>query len=304
MGDNVRYDGQHKLDRYLISKYSPFFEWIAFCPEAGSGMGIPREAMRLEGDPAAPRLMTRNSKIDKTDQLMAYTVPRVEQFASDDICGIIFKKGSPSCGLYGLRPMTDKGMPGSEKTSGLFAAEARKKYPLLPMEEEGRLHDAWLRENFVEKVFVYHRWKQLCSEKKAIAKLGQFHQAHKYLLMAHCPERLKTLGRIVAQEQRVDIETTYDNYFKLLMETLTERSTIKKHRNVLLHLMGYFKNDLSSDEKQELIEQIDLYADELLPLIVPVTLIKHYVRKLKQDYLVGQLYLEPHPKELMIRNHV
>ena len=201
MGENVRYDGQHKLARYLMNTYSPFFEWIPFCPEADSGMGIPREAMRLEGDPHSPRLITRNSKVDKTEQLMSYTVPRVEQFAQDDICGIILKKGSPSCGLYGLRPLTEKGMPG-EKTSGLFAAEVKRKYPLLPMEEEGRLNDPYLRETFVEKVFVYHRWKDMLNvyqsaERKAIGLLTEFHQAHKYLLMAHNPENLKKLGNIV-----------------------------------------------------------------------------------------------------------
>jgi uncharacterized protein YbgA (DUF1722 family)/uncharacterized protein YbbK (DUF523 family) len=291
-----------------MNTYSPFFEWIPFCPEADSGMGIPREAMRLEGDPHSPRLITRNSKVDKTEQLMSYTVPRVEQFAQDDICGIILKKGSPSCGLYGLRPLTEKGMPG-EKTSGLFAAEVKRKYPLLPMEEEGRLNDPYLRETFVEKVFVYHRWKDMLNvyqsaERKAIGLLTEFHQAHKYLLMAHNPENLKKLGQIVAEGAHRNPQELFADYFELLMETLGDRATIKKHRNVLLHLMGYFKNDLSHDEKEELIEQIDLYASEMLPLIVPVTLLKHYVRKYKQSYLVGQLYLEPHPKELMIRNSV
>lgn len=307
LGENVRYDGQHKLDRYLVNNYSPYFEWLPFCPENDSGMGVPREAMRLEGDPAAPRLMTRNSKIDKTEQLMAYTTPRVEKFASENISGIIFKKGSPSCGLYGLRPLTEKGMPG-EKTSGLFALAFKKKYPLIPMEEEGRLNDPWLRENFIEKVFVYHRWQTLLQkvgEQKNIAALTEFHQAHKYLLMAHSPEGLKACGRLVAQhDQQQSLDEIYQVYFEKLMAVLGEKSTVKKHRNVLQHLMGYFKNHIDADEKEELLEQIELYANEKVPIIVPITLLKHYVRKYKQSYLLDQLYLEPHPKELMIRNHI
>jgi uncharacterized protein YbgA (DUF1722 family)/uncharacterized protein YbbK (DUF523 family) len=302
LGKSVRYDGQHKLDRYLVGSYSNFFEWVPFCPEAESGMGIPREAMRLEGDPEAPRLMTRRTRIDKTEQLLSWSIPRVKQMANENLCGIILKKGSPSCGLYGIRPLTEKGMPG-DSGPGLFAREVIKQHPYLPMEEEGRLHDPTLREIFVEKVFVFGRWKDLL-QAPSVKALTLFHQRHKYLLMARSPEKLKELGRMVAESTKSNLETTLDQYFTLLMETLSLKGTLKKHRNVLQHIMGYFKKDLSPDEKQELLEEIDLYCNELVPLIVPITLLKHYIRKYQQPYLLDQYYIQPHPKELMIRNQV
>ena len=301
LGKNVRYDGGHKLDRYLVGSYSAYFEWVSFCPEAESGMGIPREAMRLEGDPKAPRLMTRNSRIDKTEQLLTWTLPRVQQMANENLCGVIFKKGSPSCGLYGMKPLTDKGMPG-ESGPGLFAREVVKQHPYLPMEEEGRLQDPTLREIFVEKVFVFGRWKDLLKN-PSLSNFTLFHQRHKYLLMAHSPEKLKELGGIV-DDRKGKLEKSLDQYFNILMEALGLKATLRKNRNVMQHIMGYFKKDLLPDEKQELLEEIENYSNELVPLVVPITLLKHYVRKYKQPYLLDQYYLQPHPKELMIRNQV
>ena len=301
LGKNVRYDGGHKLDRYLVGSYSAYFDWVPFCPEAESGMGIPREAMRLEGDFAAPRLITRNSRIDKTEQLLQWTIPRVQRMAHEDLCGIIFKKGSPSCGLYGMKPLTEKGMPG-ESGPGLFAREVIKQHPYLPMEEEGRLQDPTLRELFVEKVFVFGRWKELLKN-PSLKAFMLFHQRHKYLIMAHSPEKLKLLGAIVAQ-CKSQLEEALNKYFDLLMEALSLKATLRKNRNVLQHIMGYFKKDLGADEKQELIEEIENYSNELVPLIVPITLLKHFVRKFQQSYLLEQYYLQPHPKELMIRNQV
>jgi uncharacterized protein YbgA (DUF1722 family)/uncharacterized protein YbbK (DUF523 family) len=305
LGKNVRYDGMHKLDRYLVQTYGNYFEWVPFCPEAESGMGIPRERMRLEGPFDNPRLIARPSRTDKTDQLMDWSIPKVESMGNDDLCGIIFKKGSPSCGLYQIRPFEpERQMPSTQGGPGLFAREFVKRHPNIPMEEEGRLHDAILREVFVEKVFVYHRWKKSVLNSNSPKDLIKFHEIHKYQLMARSQKMLKDLGQCVAGVTQDNVLERKEAYFKLLMETISLKPSIKKNRNTMTHVMGYFKKQLSTDEKDELLDVIEQYANKLVPLIVPITLLKHYVRKYQQPYLLEQTYLEPHPKELMIRNGV
>jgi uncharacterized protein YbgA (DUF1722 family)/uncharacterized protein YbbK (DUF523 family) len=300
LGSEVRYDGQHKLDKHLINTYGPFFEWQPFCPEFESGMGIPREAMRLEGDFENPKLMTRNSRTDKTKQLLDWSIPKSKSMSNDDLSGIIFKKGSPSCGLFKMRPYTEVGH--NESGAGLFAREVIKQNPHIPMEEEGRLKDSGLREIFIGKVFVYHRWKNLNEAGLTPAKLIQFHQDHKYQLMSHSPDKLKALGQLVAKVNKGNIEVMAEDYFILLCKTISLKPTIAKHSNTLSHIFGYFKKELSSDEKAEMLELFENYRNKISPLIVPVTMLKHYIRKYKQPYLSSQTYLDPHPKELMIRN--
>ena len=179
-----------------------------------------------------------------------------------------------------------------------------ERFPLLPVEEEGRLHDLPLRENFLERVFVFHRWKQLQKKTLNAKNLSDFHARHKYLIMAHSPKHLKILGQLAADSKDYKIEKAYENYMETLMETLKLQATTKKNVNVLMHLLGYFKKDLTADEKQELLGQIDLYSSHLVPIIVPLTLINHYIRKYEQPYLKDQLYINPHPVELMLRNHI
>ena len=291
LGEKVRYDANR------------FMEFVPVCPEAESGMGIPREAMRLEGDPAAPRLITIRSREERTDQLTRWIGPRLERLAREGLCGYIFKAKSPSCGVERVKIYGSKGQP-AHKGRGLYAAAFMERFPLLPVEEEGRLHDMRLRENFIERLFVHRRWLDLTENgRTSRAALNEFHARHKLLIMAHSPKHYQELGRLAATGGAPD-PGQLERYARLLAEALTLQATVRKNTNVLQHIQGYFKRELAADEKREIGEVIDAYRRELVPLIVPVTLLNHYVRKFDQRYLKQQWYLNPHPLELKLRNHV
>lgn len=302
LGEQVRYDGGHKHDRYITDVLGRYFSFVPVCPEVGCGLPIPRESMRLEGDPAAPRLMTNKTRIDLTGQMLDYCNRKVEELAAEDLCGYVFKKDSPSSGLFRVK-VYNNGMA-TKNGSGLFAAAMVRRFPLLPMEEEGRLHDPQLRENFIERVFSYRRWKDFLKEGPTLGQLVRFHTNHKLLMMAHNPEVYRSMGALVAHGKDLPLSELLQRYEELFMKGLSFHATFKKNTNVLQHLMGYFKQELTADEKQELLEVIGQYHDQLTPLIVPITLIRHYVRKYDQQYLKEQVYLAPHPAELMLRNHV
>lgn len=303
LGEKVRYDGGHKHDRYITDTLGRFFTFVPVCPEVESGMTIPREAMRLEGDPASPRLMTRVSRIDKTEQMLTFCRSKLPELQKADLCGFIFKKDSPSSGLFRVKVYDAKGMP-QKSGSGLFAAAVAKQFPLLPLEEEGRLYDAGLRENFIERVFSYRRWKDFLGGSPDIGGLVAFHTSQKLLMMAHSPKHYREMGALVAHGKAIDRNELFRRYEELLMAGLTMLATAKKNTNVLQHIMGYFKKELTHTEKKELQEIISSYHDQLVPLIVPMTLLRHYINKYDQQYLKGQTYLSPHPAELMLRNHV
>lgn len=303
LGNPVRFDGGHQLDRFLRDTLGQYVEYVPVCPEAECGLGIPRETMRLEGEPGAVRLVTSRTKVDHTKRMREWATSRVTQLESEGLCGFVFKGGSPSSGMERVKLYDANGVP-RKIGVGLFAAAFMEHFPLLPVEEDGRLHDPVLRENFIERIFVLRRWRGLVAEGKRIGPLVAFHTQHKLLVMAHSPKHYSEMGRLVARAKEVARDELYDAYQKLLMEALKLRATLKKHTNVLQHLMGYFKKDLSGDEKQELLEVMQQYHDGFIPLIVPVTLIRHFVRKYDQPYLKEQVYLNPHPIELRLRNHV
>ena len=302
LGRKVRYDGGHKLDGFLAHTLGPYVEYVPICPEVECGLGVPREAMHLEGNPAAPRLVTVRTKFDMTKQMLDWAEKRVRELEKENICGFIFKSDSPSSGMERVRIYNEKGMP-SAKGRGLFAGAFMDHFPTLPVEEEGRLNDVGLRENFIERIFAYARFKETISEGMTAARLIDFHTRHKLLLLAHSPKHYSLMGRLVAAGSRQPMETTFKQYESLLMEGLKLRATAKKNSNVLYHIAGYFKRVLSADERQELVHIIELYREEKLPLIVPVTLMNHYVRKFNDPYLKEQVYLNPHPLELTLRYH-
>jgi uncharacterized protein YbgA (DUF1722 family)/uncharacterized protein YbbK (DUF523 family) len=302
LGEHVRYDGGHKHDRYITDTLGRYFTFVSVCPEVGCGMPVPREAMRLEGDPANPRLVTRRSGIDKTEQMLAFCRTRVRELETEDLCGFIFKKGSPSSGLYRVKVYSN-GMA-ARSGSGLFAAALTRHFPLLPVEEEGRLNDPDIRENFIERLFSLRRWKDLLLEKPDLGRLVAFHTCHKLQIMAHSPKIYREMGTLVAHGKEMKRAELLQRYEELFMKALALHATVSKNCNVLMHIMGYFKRELSRAEKEELLGVISHYHDHLVPLIVPLTLLKHYVNKYEQRYLQQQHYLSPHPAELMLRNHV
>ena len=302
LGEHVRYDGGHKHDRYITETLGSYFSFLPICPEVGCGLPIPREAMRLEGDPANPRLMTGRSRIDLTEQMLAFCTTKVQELEREDLCGFIFKKDSPSSGLFRVKVYNNSAA--AKSGSGLFAAAVARHFPLMPMEEEGRLNDPFLRENFIERVFSYRRWKDFLSSGPTLGRLVEFHTIHKLLMMAHSPEIYRAMGSLVAHGKELPLPEMLRAYEELFMKGLALHATAKKNTNVLQHMMGYFKKQLSAEEKSELLEVIGQYHDGLTPLLVPLTLLKHYVRKYDQQYLKEQAYLSPHPAQLMLRNHV
>jgi len=303
LGQLVRYDGQHKRDVLLADTLGSFVDYVPVCPEVECGLPVPREAMRLVGPTDNPRLMTQRTKIDLTDQMMAWARCRIRELRKEDLCGFVFKAKSPSSGMERVKVYNGRGGL-SGRASGLFAKAFMEAFPLLPVEDEGRLHDPLLRENFVERIFTMRRYRDAIAGARTIRSLTDFHAANKYLIMSHSDVKCRELGRLLAgKPASKDARAVAAEYEALLLATLRLVPTVKKHANVLMHMMGYLKKIATPDEKQELLEIIEDYRQERTPLIVPVTLIKHYVRKYQVPYLLAQVYLDPHPVELKLRNH-
>jgi uncharacterized protein YbgA (DUF1722 family) len=259
--------------------------------------------MHLEGDPDSPRLVTTHTKQDMTDRMVKWARKRVTELEKEDLCGFIFKSDSPSSGMERTKVYNEKGMP-VKKGVGIFARIFMNHFPLLPVEDEGRLHDPGLRENFIERIFTLKRWREALRKKESRGGIVDFHTKHKLLILSHSLKHYQTMGKLVARVKDLPLKELYRQYQTLLMESLKLKTTPKKNANVLQHMLGYFKEQLSSDEKLELLEVIDHYRQEDIPLIVPITLIQHYIRKYNQPYLKQQIYLNPHPLELQLRNHV
>jgi len=303
LGEPVRFDGGHKWDRFLTDTLGQYVEYVPVCPEVECGLGIPRESLRLVGDWQNPRLITVRTNLDQTDRMKEWAKRKILELEKEDLCGFIFKSGSPSSGMERVKVYDRNGVP-AKRGVGIFARAFIDHLPLLPVEDEGRLNDPHLRENFIERIFALKRWREVLREKPSRGKLVDFHTRNKLLLLSHSPSHYQQMGRWVAQGKKAPLKELYARYQTLFLEALKVKATSKKNANVLQHMMGYFKDQLSADEKQELLDIIDRFRQEFLPLIVPVTLITHYVRKYKQPYLLEQSYLQPHPTELQLRNHV
>lgn len=292
MGEKVRYNGEHSHDPYLIGTLGNFFEYVPVCPEVECGMSTPRETVRLVGDPEKPRLVTSSTGIDKTDQMMSWIQTKLKQLEKEDLSGFIFKSKSPSSGLYRIKVYGEKGQPILNGV-GMFARAFCEHFPRLPVEEEGRLHDIKLRENFLEKIFTLTHWRELIQNEKNLGSLLAFHTRNKLLLLSHNQSQYRLMGKLVATGKQLTVEVLFATYEKMLLKTLDYQTTAKKNINVLLHMVGYFKKQLNKDEKDELIDIIEQYRGGYVPLIVPLTLLKHYARKYQIDYLLNQNYLDP-----------
>lgn len=303
LGQPVRYDGQHKLDPYFRDTLGKFVEFVPVCPEVECGLPVPREAMHLVGTPGNSRLVTSATGRDITPMMTAWIEKELAVLAGENLCGFIFKAKSPSSGMERVKIYNEEGNVTAKTGRGLFAGAFMKRFPLLPVEDEGRLRDPDLRENFIERVFAAHRFRETVRKTRKASSLVEFHTAHKLLLMAHNEKIYRAMGRLVASAGRGDPGKTLDAYEGMLMEALKTPATPAKHANVLMHMLGYFRRIITPDEKQELLGVISGYRRGLVPLIVPVTLFGHFVRKHGVDYLKGQYYLDPHPLELKLRNH-
>lgn len=303
LGEKVRYDGSHKLNRYLRDVLGQFVEWVPVCPEMECGMGVPREAVRLVGELDNPRLVGRNSGEDWTERMQNWGRNKIAQLEKENLCGYIFKYGSPSNALGRMKVFADDGRIFYSGT-GVWARMVLEYFPSLPCEDDGRLQDDGIRENFINRIFIFKRWRDVMRDGFSTVKLVDFHTRHKMLIMVHNETIYRQLGKLVSTAGTANPEVFSIEYAELLFKALTDRPTVKKHVNVLIHALGHLKKDISADEKQEMLELIDLFHNKFIPVIVPVTMLNHYVRKYQKGYLADQYYLNPYPAELMLRNHV
>lgn len=303
LGEKVRYDGGHKRDPFLVETLGRFVTYVPICPEVGCGLPTPREAMRLQGDPADPRLVTSRTGVDHTGKMQGWIRGKLQDLEGLDLCGYICKKDSPSSGMERVKVYGDTGIP-AKAGAGMFTKAFMDRFPLIPVEEEGRLQDPVLREMFVELVFTLRRLRDRIRQGKTRGNLVEFHTDHKLLILAHGRTRYDEMGKLVAHAKELSLEELYRRYLQLLMEALRLRTSSAKCADVLMHMMGHLRRFLTPDERQELLEVIGRHRNRLIPLLVPVTLLRHYVRKYDVAYLKRQVFLNPHPVELMLRNHV
>ncbi len=303
MGQKVRFDSGHKRSVYCLKVLSECFDFKPFCPEVAIGLGTPREPIRLVGEPEAPRALgTRNAELDVTDKLADYGQMIAENHK--ELCGYILMKGSPSCGMERVKIYHQNGIPNTAG-SGIFAAEIMKHNPALPVEEEARLNDAVLRENFITRVFAYYKFKQEVEAEPTLHNVLQYHSRVKYQLMAHSYEGYRELGRYLAQDApQLPLEEVMQHYLLTLMNHLKSRANRKSHTNAMMHIMGYMKRDLDTETKQDLLQAIDQYRTNQVHLAVPITLLKHYLKRHGNEYIRSQAYLDPYPHELGLRNYI
>jgi uncharacterized protein YbgA (DUF1722 family)/uncharacterized protein YbbK (DUF523 family) len=302
LGNEVRHDGGHKRNVYVTGTLSAYFSFKPCCPETAIGLGVPRPAIRLSRSAAGIRLTgPGDSGLDLTDDMNAWSERAIKDMR--ELSGFILKSNSPSCGMERVRVYDQNSVPARDGV-GLFAHALMKTIPWLPVEEEGRLNDPMLRENFIERVFVYYRWQQLLKQGLNVFGLMEFHQRHKFILLAHDEAEYRKLGPLIAGLNRHNLEQVSAEYLPRMMTCLKAHASRKRHTNVLMHVMGFLKNKISSDDKQELIEIMDNYRHGKVPLIVPITLMKHHLRKFPDDYISNQYYMAPYPEELMLRNMI
>ncbi len=303
LGDAVRYDGAGARDRYLTDVLAEHFTLVPVCPEVEVGMTTPRETVRLAGEAEAPRMVAPKSGADWTARMNDWAGRRARELAGDDLCGFVFKKNSPSCGVFRVKLYPEQGLP-KRQGRGLFAAEFMRRHPLVPVEEEGRLNDAVLRENFIERVFALHRLKALFAGRWTRGDVVAFHSREKYLLMAHSPKHYKELGQLVAAVAQHTPAAFRDAYLAGFMAGLEAHATPRRHANALQHLAGYLRKVIGEPERKRILALIEDYRAGLVPLVVPMTLLRHYIELNDVPYVGEQTYLNPHPRELMLRNHV
>jgi uncharacterized protein YbgA (DUF1722 family)/uncharacterized protein YbbK (DUF523 family) len=300
LGEQVRFNGGHKRDRYVTDVLSDYFDFVPVCPEVAIGLGVPRPPIRLVGTPQEPRVVfVEDGDREVTQQLADYGREVSQGFT--DISGFILKSRSPSCGMERVKVYDANGIP-SATGSGIFARELMRRRPLLPVEEEGRLNDQGLRGSFLEQVFAYHRWQALAAEGITPAGLVRFHTEHKFLLMAHDQEAMRRLGRMVARAGTDPLEELAAGYITGVMEALRRPARRSAQTNVLQHIAGYLSDALDAGDRQELAETIDAYRRHELPIIAPLTLLRHHLRRLPDAHLERQRYLEPRPRPLTTRH--
>lgn len=302
LGDEVRYDGGHRRDAFLSDVLTSYVEFVRVCPEVEVGMGTPREPLRLvRARDGRVRMITTRTGVDHTESMHSWARERLHDLAAEPLAGYVLKRNSPSCGMTRVQVFSASGYP-QRNGRGLFAEALMKQFPNLPLEEEDRLLDPVIRENFIERIFAYHRLQKLFRGPWRRDGLVAFHTAHKMALLSHSLVDYDALGRLVASgNPRPRLQREYERVF---MQALAVPSTTRRHTNVLMHMSGHLRKLLDKESRQELARTIDDYRRGVVPLTVPLAMLRQYVRAHHVPYLAGQTYLEPHPYEVMLRDHV
>jgi uncharacterized protein YbgA (DUF1722 family)/uncharacterized protein YbbK (DUF523 family) len=303
LGNEVRYNGQHQLDHFLKDTLSQWCDYVPVCPEVACGLPIPRESMRLVGKVENPQLITSRTGINHTERMQNWIKKELDVLEKENLVAFVFKTKSPSSGMRKVKVYNEEGHTISYAGIGMFARAFMERFPDIPVEDEGRLTDPGLREQFIESIFVLQRWREAVQNRQ-VKDIVQFHSRHKYTLMAHSNEKLKLLGKMIADSGARDFDELVREYRSILFQLLSIKKNRKKNYNVLLHMQGYFKKILTADEKAELLMESENYYKGLSPVVVPITLLRHYTRKYNETYLADQYYLHPHPVEMGLLNHV
>jgi uncharacterized protein YbbK (DUF523 family)/uncharacterized protein YbgA (DUF1722 family) len=302
-GDEVRFNGGHAHQRYLTKTLGRFFEYVTICPEIEAGMTVPRPAVRLVADGERIRVVDPKNGVDWTAAMEQHAVQRAGIVDEENLSGFILKSKSPSCGVERVKVYDHNDVPNA-KGRGVFAEELLRRYPWLPVEEEGRLNDPVLRENFIERVFAFDRLRSVFAGEWTIGTIVDFHSSEKLLLRVHDEATYQGLGRLVANGASQPRPAFAAEYQQMFMDGMAARATVGRHANVLEHMLGYLKNTGDDQARDDARTAIDDYRSGIVPLIVPITLFVHLARRYNIEYLLRQSYLRPHPKELMLRNHV
>ncbi|MBT8145775.1 MAG: DUF523 and DUF1722 domain-containing protein [Gammaproteobacteria bacterium] len=304
LGENVRFDGGHKQHSYVQQTLGEYFEFKPFCPEVAIGLGIPRKPIRLirrSGSEEIRCVSTVDASQDFTDELA--DIARQQKHWQADLCGYILKRASPSCGMERVKVYSEHGMPFNDG-AGIYAATMMQNFPEMPCEEEGRLGDSRLRENFIQRVYVMWRWKQLIESGPTVGKLVDFHARHKLIIMSHDQQEYRSLGKLVAGIRKENLPEMLPVYLGDLMAALKKIATVGNHVNVLQHIQGYLKQNLDREDKQELVQCIEEYRGGIVPLIVPITLLNHHFRRHHNEYIERSWYMKPYPAELSLTSNI
>ncbi|WP_281556882.1 DUF523 and DUF1722 domain-containing protein [Thalassomonas sp. RHCl1] len=296
-GHAVRYNGGHTQSRLCLDVLSKHFTFKTFCPEVAAGFGTPRPTMRLTGDPSAPKLVfSKGDGGDLSEQLIKGFTPELAEMAALD--GYILMKNSPSCGLQRVKVYQENGHPHQVKSAGLFAKALKKAYPSMPIEEEGRLNDNKIFDNFVQRIYAYHNFRTEVMAQPGLHKLTQFHSSYKYLLMAHDQRKCRELGQLLASGKKMPLQQLTGRYLAQFMQALEQPASKKNHANALLHILGYIKKSLPSPAKQDILAVIDRYKSGITPLATPLALLSHYLNQHGSVYIKAQRYLNPYPQSM------
>ena len=305
MGEKVRYNGGHKRSSFCMNQLTDFFHFQPVCPEVAIGLGVPREPIRLVGEMGKDQVRvvgTDSPELDVTDQLETYG--REKAMEMTDISGYILMQKSPSCGMERVKVYHENGSPLGASAPGAYARTFIESKPLLPVEEEGRLHDPVLRDNFFTRVYAYHRWQSDVVADPSYKAVVDFHSIQKYTIMAHNPQDYTALGRIVAEGGKKPLDELLAEYFTAFMESLKQRATRKSHTNTMMHILGYVKKTVDSAERNQFLKLVEEYRQGIVPLVAPITMLRHFIENHGSDYIKQQTYLEPHPSQMGLRNQL